>query len=46
MTKAIAEAATYIAKNGLQKEAAPAIVKLIIQIAERYSIAVTEKAVA
>lgn len=46
MTKAVAEAAAYIAKNGLQKEAAPAIVRLIIKIAERYSISVTEKAAA
>ena len=46
MAKAVAEAAAYIAKNGLQKEAAPAIVRLIIQIAERYSITVTEKAAA
>jgi hypothetical protein len=46
MTKAISEAAAHIAKNGLEKEAAPAIVRLIIQIAERYSINVTEKAAA
>lgn len=46
MTKAISEAAAYIAKNGLQKDSAPAIVRLIIQIAERYSINVTEKAAA
>jgi len=46
MTKAVSEAAAHIAKNGLQKEAAPAIVKLITQIAERYSINVTEKAAA
>ena len=46
MTKAVSEAASHIAKNGLEKEAAPAIVRLIIQIAERYSINVTEKAAA
>ncbi|MGD0961901.1 MAG: EcsC family protein [Methylomonas sp.] len=46
MTKTVAEAAAYIAKNGLEKDAAPAIVRLIIQIAKRYSIAVTEKAAA
>lgn len=46
MTKAVSEAAAHIAKNGLEKEAAPAIVRLIIQIAERYSIVVTEKAAA
>lgn len=46
MTKAVSEAAAHIAKNGLKKEAAPAIVRLITQIAERYSINVTEKAAA
>lgn len=46
MAKAVAEAAAYIAKNGLEKEGAPAIVRLIIQIAERYSITVSEKAAA
>lgn len=46
MTKAVSEAAAHIAKNGLQMESAPAIVRLISQIAERYSISVTEKAAA
>ena len=46
MTKAVSEAATHIAKNGLQKEGAPVILRLITQIAERYSINVTEKAAA
>jgi hypothetical protein len=46
MTKAVTEAAAYIAKNGLQKGSAPAIVRLIAKIAERYSIIVTEKAAA
>jgi ribosomal protein L18 len=46
LTKAVSEAAAHIAKNGLQKESAPAIIRLIIQIAERYSINVTEKAAA
>lgn len=46
MTKVITDAATYISQNGLAKEGAPAIVRFIIQIAERYSITVTEKAAA
>jgi hypothetical protein len=46
MSKAVSEAAAHIAKNGLKKEAAPAIVRLITQIAERFSINVTEKAAA
>jgi len=46
MAKAVSAAAAHIAKNGLEKETAPAIVKLIIQVAERYSINVTEKAAA
>lgn len=46
MTRAVAEAAAYIAKSGLEKEAAPALVRLILAVAERFSISVTEKAAA
>lgn len=46
MTKAVSEAASHIARKGLEKEAAPAIVRLVLQVAERYSIAVTEKVAA
>lgn len=46
LAKAAAEAAAHLAQNGLQKEAAPAVVRLIATIAERYSITVTEKAAA
>lgn len=46
LAKAISSAAAHIAKNGLAQEEAPALVKMIIQIAERYSITVTEKAAA
>ena len=46
MSKAVSKAAAHIGKNGLQKETAPAIVRLITQVAERYSINVTEKAAA
>ena len=44
MSKAVSEAATHIAQNGLKKGSAPAIVRLITLIAQRYSINVTEKA--
>ncbi len=44
MSKALSEAATHIAQNGLKKGSAPAIVRLITGIAQRYSINVTEKA--
>lgn len=46
MAKATAEAAAHIATKGLEREAAPALVRLITQIAERYSINVTEKTAA
>jgi hypothetical protein len=46
MTRAVAEAAAYIAKSSLQKEGAPALVRLILAVAERFSILVTEKAAA
>lgn len=44
MSKAVAEAAAHLAQNGLKKGSAPAIVRLITLIAQRYSINVTEKA--
>lgn len=46
LAKAVANAAAHVSKNGLSKEGAPAIVKLIAMIAERYSINVTEKVAA
>lgn len=46
MAKAVAEAAAHIAKHGLEKGGAPALVRLILLIAERYSIPVTAKAAA
>lgn len=46
MARAVSEAAAYLAKHGMQKEVAPAVVRLILHIAERYSITVTEKAAA
>jgi hypothetical protein len=38
--------AEYITKRGLYEKGAPALVRLIIQIAERFSIQVSEKAAA
>ena len=46
MSKAVSEAATHIAHNGLKKSSSPAIVRFITLIANRYSINVTEKAAA
>ena len=46
LARATAEAAAHIAKGGIDKEGAPALVRLIIAIAERYSITITEKAAA
>lgn len=44
MSKAVAEAAAHIAKNGIRSGSSPAIVRLITLIARRYSINVTQKA--
>jgi hypothetical protein len=46
MTAAVEEAAAHIAKKGLADPGAPALVRLMIQIAERFSIPLTEKAAA
>jgi hypothetical protein len=46
MSRAVGTAAAHIAKHGLAKEGAPALVRLIALIAERYSINITEKAAA
>lgn len=46
MAEAVEEAATHIAVQGLGQEGAPALVRLITQIAERYSINITEKTAA
>jgi len=42
----VTKTAEYIAQKGLTEEGAPALVRLIIQIAERFSIQVSEKAAA
>ncbi len=43
LAKAISEAAQYIAERGIAKEGAPPFVRLVIQIAERFGIQVSEK---
>ena len=46
LAQTVAKTAGYIAEKGLTGEGAPALVRLIIKIAERFSIQVTEKAAA
>jgi hypothetical protein len=46
MAKAVSEAAVHLAKKGLSQKGAPAIIRLITQVASRFSIVVSEKAAA
>jgi len=46
LARSVTKAAEYIAQKGLAEEGAPALVRLITQIAERFSIQVSEKAAA
>jgi len=46
LTRATAAAAAHIAAHGIEKEGAPALVRLIIAVSERYAIKLTEKAAA
>jgi len=46
LAQSITKAAEYITEKGLTEEAAPALIRLIIQIAERFSIQVSEKVAA
>jgi hypothetical protein len=46
VAKAVSEAAAHVAKKGLSQRGAPAIIRLITQIASRFSIVVSEKAAA
>jgi len=46
LAKAISEAAAHVTKMGMSQHGAPAIVRLISQIASRFSIVVSEKAAA
>ncbi|NBD96261.1 MAG: EcsC family protein [Gammaproteobacteria bacterium] len=44
--RAVSEAASHIARKGLAERSAPAIVRLVSQVASRFSIVVSEKAAA
>jgi len=44
LAKAVSEASAHLARKGLTKKGAPALVKLITQVAARFSIVVSEKA--
>lgn len=46
LAQSVTKATEYITEKGLVEESAPALVRLIIQIAERFSIQVSEKAAA
>lgn len=46
LAKAVSDAAAHLAKRGLSAKGAPAIVRLITQIASRFAIVVSEKAAA
>ncbi len=46
LATAVSEATAHLAKEGLAQEGAPALVRLIIQVAERFSIQVSQKAAA
>jgi len=43
LTLAVAEAAQFIAEKGIVEEGAPVLVRLVAQIASRFSVAVSEK---
>jgi len=46
LAQSIARATEHVARNGLIQEGAPALVRLIVKVAERFSIQVSEKAAA
>ena len=46
MARAVSEAASYLAAHGITQQGAPAVVRLIAQVASRFSIVVSEKAAA
>lgn len=46
LARSVTKAAEYIAEKGLAEEGAPALVRLIVQITERFSIQVSEKTAA
>lgn len=46
LARSISEAASYVAERGIAQEGAPAIVRLMAQIASRFGVVVSEKAAA
>ena len=46
MSRAVSEAASHVARKGLAEKSAPAIVRLVSQVASRFSLVVSEKAAA
>lgn len=46
LAKAVSEAATYLAKKGLSKASAPALVRLVALIGSRFGVVVSQKAAA
>jgi len=46
LAKAVSEAAEFLAERGLVREGAPAIARLVSQLAERFGVTVSEKAAA
>ncbi len=46
LAQSVTKAAEYIAEKGMVEEGSPALVRLIIQVAQRFSIQVSEKAAA
>ncbi len=46
LSKAVSDAAAHLARHGLSQQGAPALVRLISQVAARFSVVVTEKAAA
>src|SRR6056297_811420 len=46
LARAVSEAASHIARKGLAEKSAPAVVRLVSQVASRFSIVVSEKAAA
>ncbi len=43
LAKSVSEAAEFIARKGMVEEGAPAVVRLIVQISERFGVQVSEK---
>ncbi len=46
LAKSVTKAAEYVAEKGMAEEGAPALIRLIFQVADRFSIQISEKAAA